>query len=120
MKAVVLDEERRLGLRDVPDPEPAAGQALVEVRAAGVNYADVLIREGRYPQPPPLPYVPGSEVAGVTADGPACDRLRRARSGGGYAERAVVEDDWLFHLPDGGTFEQGAAFLSPTSRPGSR
>ncbi len=110
MRAVVLDEERRLGLRDVPDPVADAGQTLVEVRAAGVNYADVLIREGRYPQPPPLPYVPGSEIAGVTADGRSVIGFVRA-DGGGYAERAVVEDDWLFPLPDGGTFEQGAAFL---------
>ena len=50
MKAVVLDEERRLELREVPDPQPAERQTLVEVRAAGVNYADVLIREGRYPR----------------------------------------------------------------------
>ena len=55
MKAVVLDEERRLALQEVPDPTPGEGQTLVEVRAAGVNYADVLIREGRYPQAPPLP-----------------------------------------------------------------
>ena len=55
MKAIVLDEERRLGLRDIPDPEAAEGQVLVDVRAAGINYADVLINEGRYPQAPPLP-----------------------------------------------------------------
>ena len=55
MKAVVLDEERRLELREVPGPEAGDRQVVVDVRAAGVNYADVLIREGRYPQPPPLP-----------------------------------------------------------------
>jgi NADPH2:quinone reductase len=60
MRAVVLDEERRLELREVPDAAAADGQVLVEVRAAGVNYADVLIREGRYPQPPPLPFVPAA------------------------------------------------------------
>ena len=69
MRAVVLDEERTLALRDVSEPEPGDGQTLVHVRAAGVNYADVLIREGRYPQPPTLPYVPGSEIAGETEDG---------------------------------------------------
>ena len=110
MKAVVLDEERRLQLRDVPDPEAGDGQSLVEVRAAGVNYADVLIREGRYPQAPPLPFVPGSEIAGVTAGGRRVIGFVRAE-GGGYAERAVVDDGWLFDLPDGASFEEGAAFL---------
>ena len=110
MKAVVLDEERRLELRDAPDPEAGEGQTLVDVRAAGVNYADVLIREGRYPQPPPLPFVPGSEVAGETADGRRVIGFARL-DGGGYAEKAVVDDEWLFDLPEGAAFEQGAAFL---------
>jgi NADPH2:quinone reductase len=110
VKAIVLDEERRLELRDVPLPEAGEGQTVVEVRAAGVNYADVLIRAGRYPQPPPLPFVPGSEIAGVTADGKRVIGFVRA-DGGGYAEIAVVEDDWLFDLPESASFEQGSAFL---------
>ncbi len=110
MKAVVLDEERRLELREVPDPQPADEQTLVEVRAAGVNYADVLIREGRYPQAPPLPYIPGSEIAGETQDGRRVIGFVRS-NGGGYAERAVAEDAWLFDLPEEARFEQGAAFL---------
>ena len=111
MKALVLDEERRLELRDVPEPEPPRhGQTLVDVRAAGVNYADVLIREGRYPQPPPLPYVPGSEIAGTTADGRRVVGFVRVE-GGGYAEKVAVEDDWLFDLPATASFEQGAAFV---------
>jgi NADPH2:quinone reductase len=110
MKAVVLDEERRLELREVPEPEPGAGQVLVRVRAAGVNYADVLIREGRYPQPPPLPYVPGSEIAGETEDGRRVLAFVRIQ-GGGYSERALAEREWLFDLPERATFEEGAAFL---------
>lgn len=110
MKAVVLDEERRLELREVPRPEAGDGQVVVDVRAAGVNYADVLIREGRYPQPPPLPFVPGSEIAGVTAGGRRVIGFVR-EGGGGYAERAVVDEDWLFDLPGGASFEEGAAFL---------
>jgi NADPH2:quinone reductase len=110
VKAVVLDTERRLELREVPDPVPRSGQSLVSVRAAGVNYADVLIREGRYPQPPPLPFVPGSEIAGETPDGRRVIGFVR-EDGGGYAERAVAEDEWLFELPDGASFEDGAAFL---------
>lgn len=110
MKAVVLDEERRLQLRDVPEPEPAGGQLVVHVRAAGVNYADVLIREGRYPQPPPLPYVPGSEISGTTDGGRRVLAFVRS-DGGGYAERALADDEWLFDLPEQASFEQGAAFL---------
>ena len=110
MRAIVLDDERRLELRDVPEPEAGDGQVVVEVRAAGINYADVLISEGRYPQAPPLPYVPGSEIAGVTADGRRVIGFVRD-GGGGFAERAVVDEQWLFDLPDGASFEEGAAFL---------
>ena len=110
MKALVLDEDRQLELRDVSAPVAEAGQTVVDVRAAGVNYADVLIREGRYPQPPQLPYVPGSEVAGTTADGRRVVGFVRVE-GGGYAEKVAVEDDWLFDLPATASFEQGAAFV---------
>ena len=111
MKALVLDEGgRRLELRDVPTPAPGDGPDARRGRAAGVNYADVLIREGRYPQPPPLPYVPGSEVAGTTADGRRVVGFSRVE-GGGYAEKVAVEDDWLFDLPATASFEQGAAFV---------
>ena len=110
MRAVVLDEERRLELREVPDPEAGERQTVVDVRAAGVNYADVLIREGRYPQAPPLPFVLGSEIAGETVDGRRVIGFVRA-DGGGYAEKAVADDAWLFDLPERATFEEGAAFL---------
>ena len=110
MKALVLDEDRRLELRDVSEPVAGTGQTLVDDKAAGVNYADVLIREGRYPQPPPLPYVPGSEVAGTTAGGRRVVGFVRVE-GGGYAEKVAVEDDWLFDLPATASFEQGAAFV---------
>ena len=110
MKALVLDEDRRLELRDVPEPGAGDGQTVVDVRAAGVNYADVLIREGRYPQPPPLPYVPGSEVAGLAGDGRRVVGFVRVE-GGGFAEKVAVEDDWLFELPPEASFEEGAAFV---------
>jgi NADPH:quinone reductase len=100
----------QLVLRDVPEPEAGEGQTVVGVRAAAVNFADALIRQGRYPQMPELPFVPGSEVAGVTADDRRVMGFVRG-SGGGYAERAVVEEGWLFDLPDEASFEEGAAFL---------
>jgi len=110
VRAVVLDEERTLALRDVSEPEPGDGQTLVHVRAAGVNYADVLIREGRYPQPPTLPYVPGSEIAGETEDGRRVLAFIRME-GGGFAEHAAADREWLFDLPDSASYEEGAAFL---------
>ncbi len=65
MKAAVLHEiGGPLAVEDMPEPDPAEGQSLVEVRASGINFADVLIRLGHYPQPPPLPAVLGNEISG--------------------------------------------------------
>jgi NADPH:quinone reductase len=111
VKAVLLRETggpERLELADVEDPEPGEGQALLRVRAAGINFADVLIRQGRYPQAPPLPMVPGSEAAGEV-DGRRVMALLPA--GGGYAEYVAVDEGWLVPLPDGGSFAEGASFL---------
>jgi NADPH:quinone reductase len=110
MKAVVLRETggpERLELAAVPDPEPRDGEVLVRVRAAGVNFADVLVRQGRYPQPPELPTVPGSEVAGE-ANG---RRVMALPQGGGYAEALAVDERLLVPLPEGASFEEGAGFL---------
>jgi NADPH2:quinone reductase len=72
-----------------------------------VNFADVLVRQGRYPQPPELPTVPGSEVAGEL-DGRRVMALPR---GGGYAEAVAVDAGLVVPLPEGASFEEGAAFL---------
>lgn len=112
MRAVVLEgtgEPERLVVHDRPDPEPAAGQVVVDVRAAGVNFLEVLVRRGLYPQPPELPWVPGLEVAGEV-DGRRVVGLVR-QSGGGYAERVAVDEEWLFDLPEAASFAEGAAFL---------
>lgn len=111
MRAAVLRETGRpLSLEDVPEPEAGEGQSVVEVRAAGVNFADVLIRDGRYPQPPELPTVLGNEVAGEI-DGRRVVAFARL-SGGGYAERVAVDDAWVFDLPASASFAEGAAFLT--------
>src|SRR5205823_1543507 len=107
MKAVVLREVGGdLALADVPEPE---GGTIVEVRAAGVNFADVLIRRGLYPQMPELPYVLGNEVAGEV-DGRRVVAFPRAA--GGYAERVEVDPDWTFPLPDAASYAAGASFLT--------
>lgn len=110
MRAVVLEEPggpEQLRLAEVDDPEPGDGQVLLRVRAAGVNFADLLIRQGRYPQAPPLPAVLGSEVAGEVEG----RRVMALPSVGGYAEAVVVDEERLVPLPEGASFEEGAAFL---------
>ena len=90
MKAVVLEglgEPEALVVRDVPAPVAEEGQVVVEVRASAINFLEVLIRRGLYPQMPALPWVPGTEVAGTTPDGRRVLGLIRA-NGGGYAEQA--------------------------------
>jgi NADPH2:quinone reductase len=107
MKAVVLREVGGdLALEDVPEPE---GGNVVDVRAAGVNFADVLIRRGMYPQMPELPHVLGSEVAG-DLDGRRVLGLPRAAAG--YAERVEVDPEWTFELPENASYAAGASFLT--------
>jgi NADPH2:quinone reductase len=110
VRAVVLREVGRLDVEDVPEPEGDEGQSIVEVRAAGVNFADVLIRDGRYPQQPELPFVPGNEIAG-DLDGRRVLAFVRT-TGGGYAERVAVDDDWVFDLPPGASYAEGASLLT--------
>jgi NADPH2:quinone reductase len=94
---------------DVADPEPRNDQVVVRVRAAGINFADVLIRRGSYPQIPELPAVLGSEVAGELADGTRVMAL--TSGGGGYAERVAVDRGLVVPLPDHASFAEGASFL---------
>jgi NADPH2:quinone reductase len=111
MRAAVLHETGSpLSLEDVPEPEAGPGESVVEVRAAGINYADVLIRNGQYPQPPALPTILGNEVAGDIAGRRVVAFTRK--SGGGYAERVAVDDDWVFDLPAEASYPEGAALLT--------
>jgi NADPH2:quinone reductase len=111
VRAVVLEAvggPERLVVQDVPEPVAGDGQAVLDVRACGINFADVLVRLGRYPQMPELPTVLGSEVAGEV-DGRRVLGFVRG-DGGGYAERVVVDRRWLLPLPQGASFAEGAAF----------
>lgn len=105
-----------LTLVDLPIPEPKPGEALVQIKAAGVNFIDVYYREGRYPAP--LPFVVGQEAAGiVTAVGSQVTGLkvgeRVAYTGvlGGYAEYAAVAADRLVRIPEQFDFNQAAAAM---------
>jgi NADPH2:quinone reductase len=110
VKAVILRETggpEQLELAEAAEPRAGDGEVVVAVRAAGINFADVLVRGGRYPQPPELPAVLGTEIAGEV-DG---RRVMALPPAGGYAERVLVSEEALVPLPDGASFEEGASFL---------
>ena len=105
-----------LALVDLPTPEPKPNEALVQIKAAGVNFIDVYFREGRYPAP--LPFIVGQEAAGiVSATGSGVTNVkpddRVAYSGilGSYAEYAAVPADRLVRIPDELDFNQAAAAM---------
>jgi NADPH:quinone reductase len=83
---------------ELPDPQPAEGLVLIDVDAAGVNYADTHQAENTYLAPAKLPLVPGGEVVGRTPDG---RRVVALLAGGGYAEKAVAAPQATFPVPDG-------------------
>jgi len=111
MRAILLGETGgpgRLVLTEVAEPVAGDGQVLVRIRAAGVNFLDLLVRSGNYPQAPSLPVVPGVEIAGEV-DGRRVIAL--LPGSGGYAEAAAVDEHRLYPLPAGASFEEGAAFM---------
>jgi NADPH2:quinone reductase len=87
-----------LGLVELPIPEPAAGEVLIRVRRAGMNYADTHSRTGTYVHQPSLPLVPGIEVAGVRED--TGERVIAMVGTGGYAEYAVAPEALTFPIPE--------------------
>nr|WP_250810815.1 zinc-binding alcohol dehydrogenase family protein [Neorhizobium tomejilense] len=108
---------------DMPVPEPAAGEVLIRVRAAGVNFFEVLMRADRYAVTPSLPMVPGVEVAGVVeavgagvapqwlGQRVAVPLFALGRGAGGYAEYLTVEAGGLVPVPDGLAFEDATALM---------
>jgi NADPH2:quinone reductase len=95
-----------LVLSEIPSPEAKAGEVVIEVHAAGVNFPDALLVQGLYQVKPPLPFSPGVEVAGVVrAVGPGVDHPRvgervAAMVMGGFAEHAVARASSTVALPD--------------------
>ena len=107
-----------LRLDEVPDPKAGPGELLVRVRAAAINYPDVLIIEDRYQLKPPRPFAPGGEIAGeVEAVGEGVegwsrgDRVIAVTGFGGLAEKVVIPAKSAFRLPEERSFEEGAALL---------
>ncbi|MBI3564759.1 MAG: NADPH:quinone reductase [Elusimicrobia bacterium] len=127
MKAIVVRAfggPEVLRVETLPDPAPAQGRVVVALKAVGVNPVETYVRSGKYPRVPPLPWVPGSDAAGVVeavsagvGGVKAGDRVYLYAYGAGspgvYAEKAAVEPWRAFPLPDGVSFEQGAAVGVP-------
>jgi len=119
MRAVVITRHggpEVLRVEERPEPQPGAGEVRVDVRAAGINFADVMARMGLYQAAPKPPCVVGYEVAGtVSALGPGVTEFRvgeRVIAGtrfGGYAERVVSKVGDVARIPDEMSFEEGAA-----------
>jgi NADPH:quinone reductase len=105
-----------LTLEDLPDLTPGPGQVVIDVKAAAVNFPDVLIIENKYQVKPPLPFTPGAEVAGVVraaGDGVKLapgTRVVAYVGQGGFAEQAIANADACVPLPEGADFATAAAF----------
>ena len=120
MKALVCNEfapPEQLVLEERPDPLPAKGEVLIDIKAAGVNFPDLLIIEGKYQFKPPLPFVPGVEVAGVvSAVGEGVtnhsigDRVIATLQVGGFAEQCTVAEWSAISMGESMSFEQAAGF----------
>jgi NADPH2:quinone reductase len=111
MKAIQIEEfggPEMLRYVDLDDPAPGEGEALIEITRAGVNFADTHATQNDYLAEQSLPLVPGTEIAGRTADG---RRVAALLGNGGYAEKAVVPESLLVPLPDEVDDDQAAAML---------
>jgi NADPH2:quinone reductase len=126
MRAVQIVQESgpdsALALVEVPEPEPShmltPGEGvLVDVHAAGVSFPELLQTRGEYQMKPPLPFVPGSEVAGIVRSAPPGaalepgDRVAAFCGLGGFAETAVAPEFFTYRLADELDFAQGAGLI---------
>lgn len=105
-----------LKIEEAPDPKPSAGDALIRVKAAGLNFADILARQGLYPDAPKKPCVMGYEVSGIVESvGPGVDQTLVGKAVvaltrfGGQSELVVVKATQIFEKPESLSFEQAAA-----------
>jgi len=130
MRAIVVDrrmEPRELVVSETPEPETRPGSVKIEVRAAGCNFFDILLVQGRYQVKPPFPFVPGGELGGIVREvgegvrGIAVgDRVLASGTTGAFAEVAVAPAAAVHVLPGSMSFEEGAALpiTYPTSYAG--
>ncbi len=116
MKAILIRDQGQLAWEEVPEPSAGENEVVLRVHATGVNRADLLQRQGRYPSPPGAPPWMGLEAAGTIEQvgaGVRCwnpgDAACCLLAGGGYAEKVVVPTGQLLPVPRGLSFEQAAA-----------
>jgi len=120
MRAMLVEhwcDPKDMVLRELPDPQPGKGQVAIDVKAIGCNFFDILIAQGKYQVKPPLPFSPGGEVAGIVRtlgngvhDLAAGDRVFAMLGYGGYADACLAPAAGTVRMPDGMSFEHGAAF----------
>jgi NADPH:quinone reductase len=111
VKAIQIEEfggPEVLKVTEVPDPEPTDGQVVVDVVRAGMNWADTHAIRNDYLAEQQLPLIPGGEIAGTTEDG---RRVAALMNNGGYAQKALVPEQFLVPIPDEVSDEQAAALL---------
>ena len=130
MRAVVVDRfmsPQDLRVKEIPTAALGDGQVRIQVRAAGCNFADLLMLKGEYQVKPEMPFVPGGEVAGIVTEvAPKVsklivgDRVLSRCALGGYAEEVVAPAATTYRIPDALSFEAGAALptVYPTSYAG--
>jgi NADPH2:quinone reductase len=121
MKAVVCKEFgpiENLVVEELPDPTPGAGEVVIEVHAAGVNFPDGLMVRGEYQMKPPRPFTPGNEVAGVVvALGAGVERLQVGQRVvslcglGGFAEKLAVPAERAVPIPDSMDFNTAGGLM---------
>lgn len=115
MKAILIKVNKDLVWSDVGNPQPKDDEVVIDIKAAALNRADLMQREGNYPPPPGWPQWMGLEVAGVISYAPdnvkwnVGDRVCALLGGGGYAEKVAVPSGMVVSVPDGLSFEEAAA-----------
>jgi NADPH2:quinone reductase len=111
VRAIQIEEfggPEKLEAVELPDPEPGAGEVLVEVARCGVNFADTHATRNDYLAEQSLPLIPGAEVSGRAPDG---RRVAALLGGGGYAEKVAVPESFLIPVPDEVDDDRAAALL---------
>jgi len=122
MRALVCKDfapYQNLTVEETPEPPLSEGLVMIDVKAAGVNFPDILLVEGKYQMKPPTPFVPGMEVAGVVSglgenvpEIKSGDRVIAATMLGGFAEKVPVHFSQLVPMPDSMSYAEGAALTT--------
>ena len=111
------DPEEALELAEVEEPRPGPGEVVIEVRAAALNFFDILLCRGEYQERPELPFTPGGEISGTVqeaGEGPGMRGGQRVIATpplprGGYAEKVAVPESSVFPIPESMPYEKAAA-----------